>query len=37
MRFVFFAQDFLHVTLEKVWVPDKEIHFKDRDFVIVFY
>ncbi len=22
---------------EKVWEHDKEIHFKDRDFVTVFY
>ncbi len=31
------ASNFLNVMRGKVWVQDKEIHFKDRDFVTVFY
>jgi hypothetical protein len=37
MSYFFFVQDLLHVMREKVWELDKEIFFKDRDFVTVFY
>ncbi len=37
ISYVFILQDFLHVMREKVWELDKEIRFKDKDFVFAFY